>query len=471
MKRIKLISGLVLILILLGGCGTVKESKLPQTYSLLEEGRITEAKNQHYTGACWAYAIISTIESNIITKGLASYEEMDLSEAHLIYYTYPFAEDRDSEVAEDGVYLLTDKKQGTTVPFYIGGGINFACGLLANGAGPIKESEAPLDTEATAKSIQAIIEAEQKGVIQKYMGDYLLKGAYNYKNATMDEIKHTIMEQGAILAGIYCDEQYFNNSENGMAMYQNEMEKTSNHAVVLVGWDDGYSKENFGASKPQKDGAWLVLNSIGTNWGTDGLFWISYEDTSLCNQGMIEMCRRDEYGDILFYDAIGYNDFIKIQGDSTTIANVFHAEMGAVLKAVGINTLADEQQVEIVVYRNPEKGKPDSGEEVCSIEVTPKWQGYHVVDLKNVVQLYKGDTFSIVVSYQNSSEKEMGCAPVEGSCITSLGVMELYMKSGRNESYALSDDGLWYDLSEEKTAAVFGKEDVLNNACIKAFME
>ena len=52
------------------------------------------------------------------------------------------------------------------------------------------------------------------------------------------------------------------------------------HGVVIIGWDDNYSRNNFVYEKPQNDGAWLILNSWGSNWGNNGTAWISYED---CN--------------------------------------------------------------------------------------------------------------------------------------------------------------------------------------------
>ena len=62
-------------------------------------------------------------------------------------------------------------------------------------------------------------------------------------------------------------------------IYHKEKYSGGFHGVLIIGWDDNYSKDNFYYEKPENDGAWLVLNSWGTSWGNNGTAWISYDDS------------------------------------------------------------------------------------------------------------------------------------------------------------------------------------------------
>ena len=78
-----------------------------------------------------------------------------------------------------------------------------------------------------------------------------------------------------------------------------------NHIVTVVGWDDNYSKANFKtSSKVTQDGAWIVKNSWGTDWGEDGYFYLSYQDQNISNLVTAEAVtvNDEKYPNNYFYD-------------------------------------------------------------------------------------------------------------------------------------------------------------------------
>ena len=101
--------------------------------------------------------------------------------------------------------------------------------------------------------------------------------------AEVDEIrsqyKRFIMENGGLICSVQTNG--FKDGLNGDKVCFNKEKTTSvgNHSVTIIGWDDTYSKNNFPESnRPNTDGAYLVQNSWGSEWGKDGTFYVSYDD-------------------------------------------------------------------------------------------------------------------------------------------------------------------------------------------------
>ena len=101
--------------------------------------------------------------------------------------------------------------------------------------------------------------------------------------AEIDEIrsqyKRFIMENGGLVCNVQTNG--FKDGLNGDKVCFNKEKTTSSgdHSVIIIGWDDTYSKNNFPESnRPNTDGAYLVQNSWGSEWGKDGTFYVSYDD-------------------------------------------------------------------------------------------------------------------------------------------------------------------------------------------------
>lgn len=84
------------------------------------------------------------------------------------------------------------------------------------------------------------------------------------KIASVASIKEAICKYGPVAASVYVTDA-FQDYTNGVfnETPSNYANPSTNHAIVLCGWDDDKH-------------AWLLKNSWGTDWGEDGYMWIDY---------------------------------------------------------------------------------------------------------------------------------------------------------------------------------------------------
>jgi C1A family cysteine protease len=356
---------------------TDKATLYPTSYDLRDYGYVTSVKNQEDTSTCWAHATLASAESNMIMKGLAD-QSIDLSESHLVWFSLG----KTSTDWNDP--LFNDGYDYGSYAYDRGGNHRNSQYTLARGSGiQLEENSAPVTD-------YSIIDEEQR-----YTSYGLLTNSDVMAATDFDSIKDHIMNTGALYISYYSYNNYYSSTYN--SYYQNTY-TTSNHAVTIVGWDDNFSRYNFGSSIPESDGAWICKNSWGDDWGDDGYFYLSYYDTS------IQDCITSfEISDVSTYDNIYQYDGSLTQGryyndDAISTANIFTADSNETLSAVSFYTYEASVPYIISVYTNVEEGKPTSGKRVAVQRGTMDYEGYHVVDLNNYISLDEGTNFSIVVT-------------------------------------------------------------------------
>ncbi len=422
---------------------------------------ITAIKDQNPYGTCWAHAAMASAEADLWKKGLAD-STIDLSEWQLAYFFFHTVEDPLGGTAGDSVTVVTD----SSVEDYLdrGGNQQLATYRLATWQGVTQEADAPYSTvyNDRTKTLDDSL-AYGKDV-------YHLENAYWVSMKDRDVVKQLIMQYGACAASYYHASAYYNSTSQWyrsepLAEYK-PTGTTTNHAITIVGWDDNYSKDNFGTYKPSSDGAWLCKNSWGEDWSKDGLFYISYEDAPNLNgtATFFDYGAGDNYDYNYQYDGGVYNGWYPYYASNA--ANVYTANSAETLKAVGFYTEDVQYTCTIKIYKNC-TGTPVSGTLVSTQTATEPYAGFHTVALDTPVDLNAGETYSVVVSQTTANGSPLVLVDKSFSWSWLTGVSSA--KAGQSFINYLGNS--WTDVSAEgyncRIKAYTDKRDTTTPADVK----
>lgn len=359
-------------------------------------------RNQNPYGTCWAFASTGLAEFDLINDGLASKDTVNFSELQLAYFTYNFVTDPLGGTEGDVARYYNDNATYS----YLNRGGNFAYSLrrLSQWIGVADESDVSYAQAGATISGSSIDDKYAYGYDKAH-----LENAYeiNIKQQP-DQVKEMIEQNGAVGAiyhdrdsawGLYGTDSY---------TYYDTDTLGGGHAVMIVGWDDNFSKDNFKyGNKPAHDGAWLVRNS----WGDyKDYFWMSYDTVSLLDTAWaFDFTGTDNYDNNYQLDG-GIGTF-KVS-NYTTMANVFTVgEKDGVtsesLKAVSLS-MTREANVgyKIEIYTDlSDINDPTSGtlQESATTEGESAFAGYYTIPLNDEVKLIPGSSFSVVVTLDKAA--------------------------------------------------------------------
>lgn len=435
---------------------------LPSRYSALESGELTLVKNQGNWGACWAFSAVSAAESDY--KRIYG-KESDLSETHLINFLYNSAVNGpDGGLEGDEVIPLRQPKVNN------GGNAMFTTFALARWTGVADEArDASLvypDVETTKGSTELNISQELA-----YADALHMQNAYWIHAGETEAIKQKIMENGAVGASYMHDESCSSNyvdksSYDGPTVYYNYQKYGTNHAISIVGWDDDFDKNNFvytainqdptfieaGISfVPKNNGAWLIKNSWGPDYGDDGYFWMSYEDASLSDTVYaFDFEKADNYDHIYQYDGSVGTRYES--GDGITAAAVYKSNGNQMLEAVGVGIASVETDYTVEIYTKlGDLNNPQSGQLVSKTVGHTTFQGYHTIKLDESVLLTDSDTFSVVVTLSNGRVDGQDAAAIfMDQSYDNGSAVRFVAKTNQGETF-IKKDGQWSDAYENGT--------------------
>lgn len=330
---------------------------LPASYDLRERGRVSAIRNQGAYGTCWAFGALTAMESALLPEDfyLFSVDHMSMSNS----------------------FHMTQ---------YDGGEYTMGMAYLAAWQGPVHEKDDPYGDGKTDGSLKAVKHVQEMRVIA---------------SKDISAIKEAVFKYGGVqtsfynsLSNAFASSPYYNNETKAYCYIGTQK---PNHEVVIIGWDDNYSKENFSVPL-EGDGAFICQNSWGSSFGEQGIFYVSYYDTNIGTHNVV-YTRIDEvnnYDNIYQSDLCGWVGKMGYEKESMYGANVFTAKSNEDVVATAFYATAPDTEYKVYMVNNFED-EQSFHKRVLVAEGMLEDAGYYTIDFKEPVEVKKDERYAVVV--------------------------------------------------------------------------
>lgn len=392
---------------------TSDAKKLPEQYDYRLLERIPQIKDQGKYGTCWAFASLTALESSLLPE-----EAYDFSEDHM------------------------SLQNSFAVEINDGGEYNMSIAYLASWQGPVLEKDDPYGDGISPKGLRAACHVQEAQVIAA---------------KDFETIKEMVFKYGGVQTSLYTS---LINSQSRSEYYNPETyaycyigTEKPNHDVVIIGWDDNYSKENFTVNL-EADGAFICQNSWGSEFGNQGVFYVSYYDSNIGTHNVVFSGVEDveNYDNIYQSDYCGWVGQLGYGTEKGYFANVYTAKENEILSAVGFYATGKNTEYEIFFVPDFE-GTESFAERISIKEGTFKNSGYYTVAFQEEITLNAGERFAVVVKIQTPGSKR----PIAIEYAADEATKEVDLSDG--EGYISLHGRLW-----DNTESTQGC-----NICLKAF--
>lgn len=409
-------------------------------------------KNQRPAGTCWAFSATTSAEYSYAKQTFGSSGSVtELSPGHLAYFRYNRVDDPLHNTTGDQFIYEEHKKNWPDA----GGNQVDAALHLSTWSGPASEKAAPYQKvrdgyspddkgkehwnpdhkpydDAIAYTDSLILKSFQYvrwklPAELDYLPDGMTKEEYRENRIRL--IKRFLLDYGAVSVSVHMDGKKYApdyDAETGSFKYFfADTWLLSNHAVTVIGWDDRIQKEIFthpsnsrkkpGDVTPKIDGAWIVQNSWGEEWGEKGFFYVSYDSrdiTWLSDLSVFTLQDPKTYKYNFQYDgsailSVPDEGADYMPGKKTKAANIFVNTTGVpiTVDAVGFSQFEENPaDLTISVYTGlKDPADPESGTYIVSENVHTDFFSFQTADLSKKAYVGPGENFSVVFSFDKDT--------------------------------------------------------------------
>lgn len=385
----------------------------PSKYDLREKGRATTVKNQGSLGTCWASASVSALETALLPE-----ESVQFSVDHMTL------KNSFSQTQNDG------------------GEYTMGMAYLTAWQGPVYEADDPYGDGESPDGLKPVKHVQEIQVIE---------------GKDFEKIKEAIFKYGGVQTSIYSalrssqsQSEFYNSSKNAYCYIGTEK---PNHDVVIIGWDDNYSKDNF-STAIEGDGAFICQNSWGGGFGDNGVFYISYYDTNIGVHNVVYtgVESTKNYDSIYQSDMCGWVGQIGYNKESVYGANVFTARKNEKLCAAGFYAVGKDTTYQVYVVKDfKDTSSFEKKERVAQGKLDNA--GYYTIRFDKEIKVEPGEKFAIVI-FVNTPDAVHPLA-IEYAADATTAKVDL----SDGEGY-ISPDGRTWESAEDTQSC---------NLCIKAY--